>query len=48
MEMGFAYGHDKKIFLFNPIPKRSERIHYIDEIIDMKPVVINGNMEKIL
>jgi hypothetical protein len=47
MEMGFAYGHGKKIFLFNPIPKRSERMHYVDEILDMKPVVINGNLSEI-
>ena len=47
MEMGFAYGHDKKIFLFNQTPKRSERIHYVDEILDMKPIILNGNLEKI-
>jgi len=47
MEMGFAYGHGKKIFLFNPIPDRSERIHYVDEIIDMKPVIIKGDLSKI-
>ncbi len=44
MEMGFAYGHEKKIFLYNPIPLRSERIHYVDEIIDMEPIVINGDL----
>ena len=47
MEMGFAYGHGKKIFLYNPIPERSERMHYVDEIMDMKPVVINGDLSKI-
>ncbi|MDD2516280.1 MAG: hypothetical protein PHF46_04770 [Candidatus Gracilibacteria bacterium] len=47
MEIGFAYGHDKKIFLFNPIPQKSERIHYVDEILDAKPIVINGNLNKI-
>lgn len=47
MEMGYAYCMDKKIFLYNPIPERSERMHYIDEIIDMKPVVINGNIQLI-
>lgn len=44
MEIGFAYGHGKKIFLFNPIPQRSERIHYVDEILDMKPNIINGDL----
>ena len=48
MEMGFAYGHNKKIFLFNPIPARSERIHYVDEIMDMKPIVINGDLSLII
>jgi hypothetical protein len=47
MEMGFAHGHGKKIFLFNPIPERCERMHYVDEILDMKPVVINGNLGNI-
>jgi hypothetical protein len=44
MEMGFAYGFGKKIFLFNPVPARSERMHYVDEIIDMKPIVLNGDL----
>lgn len=44
MEMGFAYGHDKKIFLYNPIPERSERMHYVDEILDMDPTVIDGDL----
>ena len=44
MEMGFAYGFGKKIFLYNPIPQRSERMHYIDELIDMKPVVIHTDL----
>jgi NTP pyrophosphatase (non-canonical NTP hydrolase) len=47
MEMGFAYAHGKKIFLFNPVPERSERMHYVDEILDMKPVVIDGDLSKI-
>ena len=47
MEMGFAYGHGKKIFLYNPIPSQSERIHYVDEIMDMKPIVINGDLKNI-
>jgi hypothetical protein len=47
MEMGFAYGHEKKIFLFNPIPSRNERMHYVDEIMDMKPIVINGDLTRI-
>lgn len=48
MEMGFAYGHGKKIFLYNSIPARSERIHYVDEIEDMEPVIINGDIKNIV
>jgi nucleoside 2-deoxyribosyltransferase len=47
MEMGFAYGQEKKIFLFNSIPSRSERMHYVDEIMDMKPIVIDGDLTRI-
>jgi hypothetical protein len=47
MEMGFAYGHGKKIYLYNSIPEKSERIHYLDEIMDMHPIVINGDLSKI-
>jgi len=48
MEMGFAYGHNKKIYLWSDIPQRNERMHYVDEVIDMKPIVINGNLDKIV
>lgn len=48
MEMGFAYGHGKKIFLYNPIPEKGEMMHYIDEIKDMEPIVINGDLSKIV
>ncbi|MCA9459964.1 MAG: hypothetical protein KC550_05445 [Nanoarchaeota archaeon] len=48
MEMGFAYGHGKKIYLFNPVPDRSERMHYVDEILDLKPIILNGNLEKLI
>jgi nucleoside 2-deoxyribosyltransferase len=48
MEMGFAYGHNKKIYLYNSIPERSERMHYVDEIKDMKPIILNQNLSKII
>lgn len=47
MEMGFAYGHGKKIYLYNPIPERSEKMHYVDEIIDMNPIILNQDLSKI-
>lgn len=43
IEMGFAYVLDKKIFLYNPIPEMG----YTDEIKAMKPIVIDGDLEKI-
>ncbi len=43
IEIAFAHVLDKKIFLYNPIPKMS----YSDEIEAMKPIVINGDLEKI-
>lgn len=47
MEMGFAYGHDKQIFLFNSMPPRGDRMHYVDEIMDMQPTIIHGNLSMI-
>ena len=40
LEMGFAHVQSKPIFLLNPIPK----MQYTDEIIAMKPSVINGEL----
>jgi len=42
MEMGYAYVLDKKIYLLNDIPDMS----YSDELKDMKPIVINGDLTK--
>jgi hypothetical protein len=43
IEMAFAHVLGKKIYLLNEIPE----INYSDEIKAMKPVVINGNLDKI-
>ncbi len=43
LEMGFAHVLKKPIFLLNPMPE----MPYTDELTAMKPVVINGNLEKI-
>jgi hypothetical protein len=43
MELGFAYVHDKKIFLLNPIPE----ISYREEIESVEPIIINGDLTKI-
>ncbi len=41
MEMGFAYVNNKKIFLKNGMP---ENLPYLDEIIAMDPVCLNGDI----
>lgn len=43
MEMGFAYAQNIEIFLLNNIPD----IGYMDEIIGMKPIMLNGNLSEI-
>ncbi len=44
MEMGFAHVHNKKIFLYNPLPENSP---YLDEIKAMQPIILNGDLTKI-
>lgn len=43
LEMGFAHVLNKKIFLLNPIPESS----YKDEIVAMKPIILDGDLKKI-
>ena len=43
IEMAFAHILYKKIYLLNPIPKMS----YSDEIESFKPVVLNGDLDKL-
>lgn len=43
IEMAFAYVSEKKIFLLNPVPE----ISYSDEIESMKPVILNGDLNKV-
>lgn len=44
MEIGFAHVLGKKIFLLNPIP---EIEYYKDEIVAVKPVILNGDLARI-
>lgn len=44
MEIGFAHVLNQKIFLLNPIP---EIPYYRTEIEAMKPVILNGILDKI-
>jgi hypothetical protein len=43
IEMAFAHVLNKRIFLSNSIPQMS----YSDEIEAMKPIIINGDLEKV-
>ena len=45
MEIGFAYIQNKKIFLLNDIP---DIPYYKDEIIAAKPIILEGDLTKIL
>lgn len=45
LEMWFAYVLEKPIFLYNPIPANWERMHYVDEIMSMKPIIINWDLD---
>lgn len=43
MEMGVAFFLKKKIYLLNEIPE----ISYKEEILGMKPIILNGDLNKI-
>jgi hypothetical protein len=45
LEMGFAYLLKKPIYLLHDIPHMP---YYETEIIGMKPIIINGDLEKLL
>ena len=45
MEIGFAHVLEKKIFLMNPIPDIE---YYRSEIESVRPVIINGDLTKIV
>jgi len=44
MEMAFGHVHDKKVYLFNPVP---EDVSYADEIKAMVDVVLDGDLRKL-
>ena len=44
LEMGYAFGQGKKIYLLNPIPD----MDYSTEMFAMQPVVISGDLSKII
>lgn len=44
LEMGLAYWLNKKIFLLNPIPE----MDYLTEMYALQPIVINGDLSKMV
>ena len=44
MEIGFAHVLGQKVFLLNPIPNI---VYYKTEIEAVKPIILNGNLERI-
>jgi len=44
LEIGFAHILNKKVYLYNDIPDMA----YTDEIIAMQPIVLNGDISKII
>lgn len=47
MEIGLAYYLGKNIFLLNPIPP-SDEVRWAHEITVMDPVILNGDLNKII
>jgi len=44
LEMGLAFHHQKKIFLFNPIPEIGSK----EEILSMRPRIVNSDLSLIV
>lgn len=45
LELGFGYALNKKLYILNPY---SKEVPYYDEIDAMQPIVLNGDIAKIL
>ena len=44
LEMGYAYGTGKKIFILNEMPVTSA---YKEEMLGMQPIILNGDISRI-
>lgn len=44
LEMGYAFGLGKKVYLLNPIPQ----MDYYTEMVAIQPIILNGNLKMIL
>ena len=47
LEIWIAHILYKKIFIYNDIPEYSSRMHYIDEIKTVNPIILNWDLAKI-
>jgi hypothetical protein len=45
MEIGFAHVLNQKIFLYNPVP---DILYYKTEVEAVRPIIINGDLSKII
>lgn len=45
LEMGYAYGNGKKVFVLNNLPNQSV---YKEELLGMQPIVLEGDISKII
>ena len=43
LEMGYAFGLGKKVYLLNPIPQ----MDYYTEMVAIQPTILNGNLNLI-
>jgi len=43
LEMGYAFGLDKKVYLLHPIPE----MDYKTEMYAIQPIILNGDLDKI-
>ena len=46
LEIGFAYVNKKKIFIYNNYPSKDE-CKYLDEVLAMQPIILNGDLNLI-
>lgn len=44
LEIGYAYGTNKKIYILNEVPTNSA---YVEEILGMQPIILSGDLSKI-
>jgi hypothetical protein len=45
LEMGFAYVNDKRLYVLNPLP---DYVNYYDEMAGMRPVILSGDVSRIV